>query len=146
MKYRIIFLLAFVIFAFSAQSLLAGDHSGHAEGHEIVIALKTDDFELDETDISDLAIGDAKTIHTESGRTIDLLRTEEGVEIYVDGELLETGMHGEEGLHEEHHVVHKRFEVVCDDHENCEDLDIESLHGEGQHEKIIIISKETESD
>jgi hypothetical protein len=41
----------------------------------MVIALQTDDFELAETDISDLEIGDAETIYTESGKTIDLLRT-----------------------------------------------------------------------
>ena len=46
-----------------------------------------------DTDISHLGVGDAETIYTESGKTIDLLRTEDGVEVYVDGELLGEPLH-----------------------------------------------------
>ena len=91
MTHRLIFLLAVTILALGSVSLSAGEHSTHSIQDSMVIALQTDDFELAEHDISDLEIGDAETIYTESGKTIDLLRTAEGVEIYVDGELLETG-------------------------------------------------------
>ena len=52
---------------------------------KMVIAIETDDFKLTETDISMLAIGEAKTIETDNGRFIDIIRTSEGAEIYLDG-------------------------------------------------------------
>lgn len=85
---------------------------------KMVIALKTDDFELAETDVSSLAVGEAKTIETESGRVIDILRTNDGVELYVDGELLEMDFH-DEGLHEKH-VVRKHIEIDCQNEEDCD--------------------------
>ena len=47
--------------------------------------------------------------YTKSGKTIDLLRTADGIEIYVDM-----------------------------------DIELGSLHGEGHHEKVIIIKEKTE--
>ena len=138
MIHKLILLLAVVVFTLGAASLSAGEDA-------MVIALKTDDFELAETDISDLKIGDAETIYTESGKTIDLLRTAEGIEIYVDGELLEMDFNGEEGIHEGHHIVHQHIEVDCDTEEDCDvDIEMESLHGENHHEKVIIIKEKTE--
>jgi hypothetical protein len=156
MTFKFTLLSTLVIFVLGTGSLLAGEHPEHSVEHEnmMVIALKTDDFELAETDVSHLEIGDAETIYTQSGKTIDLLRTAEGIEIYVDGELLETGLEGEDGIHEGHHIVHKRVEVECESDEECEelvwisddeDIDMESMHGEDHHEKIIIIKKKTES-
>ena len=53
--------------------------SVQAETQEkMVIALKTNDFELTETDISALAIGQSQTIETDSGQVIDILRTTDG--------------------------------------------------------------------
>jgi len=114
MTSKLIFFLVAAILAVSAGPLAAGEHPEHSVENHMVIALATDDFELAETDISDLEIGDAETIYTESGKTIDLLRTAEGVEIYVDGELLETGLESGVGVHDGHHAVHKHVEVVCD--------------------------------
>jgi len=138
MLHKITPILAVMVFVLSTAALSAGED-------KMVIALTTDDFELAETDVSDLEIGDSETIYTQSGKTIDLLRTAEGVEIYVDGELLELGLKGEEGVHEGHHIVHQHIEVDCDSEEDC-DMDTEpgSLHGEGHHEKVIIIKEKTE--
>lgn len=85
---------------------------------KMLIALKTSDFELTETDISNLAIGEAKTLETESGRVIDVLRTADGAEIYVDGELLEMNFHddGEHGVH----AVRKHVEIICHDEDDCD--------------------------
>ena len=74
------------VFTLAAFALIATG-SVYAET-EMVIALKTDKFELTETDISTLAIGEARTIETDSGSVIDILRTADGADIYVDGELL----------------------------------------------------------
>jgi hypothetical protein len=124
---------------------------------KMVIALKTHDFEVAETDISSLAIGEAKTIETESGKVIDILRTADGAEIYVDGELLEMNFDGdglhEEGLHKEH-VIKKHVEVICESDEECDknvfvisadDIDLEEfheMHEDGQGHKVIMIRKE----
>ena len=140
MIHKLILLLAVAVLMLCSASLSAGDN-------KMVIALATDDFELAETDVSDLEIGDSETIYTESGKTIDLLRTAEGIEIYVDGELLELDLHGEEEFHGGHHFVHHDVEVECDTEEDCDvDINLESLHGEDHHEKVIIIKKETKID
>lgn len=85
---------------------------------KMVIASKTDQFELTETDISTLAIGEAQTIETDSGKVIDILRTVDGVEIYVDGELLDLNFN-DQGLHEEH-MIRKHVEVICDSDDECD--------------------------
>ena len=112
----------FIIASFSAT---AGDDVDVVVEEKIVIALSTDDFELEETDLSHLAVGDAETIVTESGKTIDLLRTEDGIEVYVDGEVLDI-----EGAHESHHSVHK-INIICDDDESeCDEMKWISEDGE----------------
>lgn len=132
----IFILLAMVIFA--ATSIQA------QSGEKMIIALSTDDLTLAETDISTLAVGEAKTIETESGRMVDILRTVDGAEIYVDGELLE--MHfGDEGLHSEH-VIMNHLEITCDEEDNCEkhvvihsdiDGDISNLTIDSDHDVIF---------
>jgi len=54
----------------------------------IIMKLKSDEVELDEIDVSDLEVGDAHTVFTDGGETVDILRTVEGFEIYIDGEEL----------------------------------------------------------
>lgn len=134
-----------------ALPALAGDVGYEAHVEKMVVALATDDFELAETDVSHLAVGEAETIHTESGQIIDILRTKDGLEIYVDGELVNADG---PGLHEEHRVVHKRVEVICDgDEADCEemvwisggeDLDLEALHDEAHETKVIVIREREE--
>ena len=122
---------------------------------KMIIALKTDGFELTETDISTLAVGEAQTIETDGGKVIDILRTSEGAEIYVDGELLEMNF-SHEGLHEEN-GMEKHVEIICDSDEeesDCadkmiwvssdEDIDIEELHEMHKNDeghKVIVIKK-----
>ena len=129
----------------------------HAETEKkMVIALKTNDFELTETDISTLAIGEAQTIETEGGKVIDILRTSDGAKIYVDGELLQMNF-DDEDLHAEHRIK-KHVEVICDSDEECdkmiwvsdgEDIDLEKLHEmhkNGEQHEVIVIKKEIVSD
>ncbi len=105
------------VFALAALALLSSLSVQADPQEKMVIALKTNDFELAETDISTLAIGEAQTIETESGKLIDILRTADGAEIYVDGELLEMDL-DHEGLHEEH-MMKKHVEIICDSDEEC---------------------------
>jgi hypothetical protein len=137
----------------AAACLLAGANfatagEDPADGEQLVIALKTPHFEIAETDISHLAVGESETIVTDSGRTIDLLRTEDGVEVYLDGELLDIPKENQE------HVVVKEIEIVCDEGEDCEeltwisedgDIDIEALEADGAH-RVIRIEKTVETD
>jgi len=128
-----------------------------AEAEEkMIIALKTDHFEVAETDISTLAVGEAKTIETDSGKVIDIIRTADGAEIYVDGELLEMDF-DHEGLHEEH-MIRKHVEIICAEGEDCDkhivmhaegDTDIEALHelhANGEAHKVIVIKKEIDAE
>ena len=124
------------------STVIAGEEPGGDAEETIVISIKTDDFEVEETDLSHLSIGDAETFVTDSGKTVDMLRTEDGIEIYVDGELLDTGpSHGEQ------HSVHK-VKIVCDeDKTDCEELVWISEGGEidmaGDHKVIIVESEVT---
>jgi len=137
------------IFSLTAMALLAAASVQAETTEKMVIALKTDDFELQEIDVSELAIGEAQTIETDSGKTIDILRTADGVELYIDGELLEMDFDGE-GLHEEH-MVKKHVEIICDDDEECDknvfifsgdDSDISAwVTDAGEH---VLIHKEIE--
>jgi hypothetical protein len=153
---KFLLLTMIAIFAWPVNYAIAGGASPVKE-EQIVIALSTDDFELAETDISDMEVGDAQTFTTESGKRIDILRTEHGAEIYVDGKLIEVGSHGDDELHLGHKVVNAHVEVICNTEDDCEktvlissDEDIDALHHEEHqhgehHEKIIIINKEAET-
>lgn len=143
----IIPLLTGVLVLSGAMAALAGGEAADVE-KKIVIALSTDDFEIEETDLSHLAVGDAETIVTEDGKTIDMLRTEDGIEVYVDGELLDMG-HGE---HAGHHVMH-RIEIFCEEgEEECEEMEWISedgdvnltTHLESGH-KVIMIKGDEEA-
>lgn len=130
MKHFLKPVLALVSFAvFTTMSVQADNRE------KMVIALKTNDFELTETDISELAIGEAQTIETEGGRVIDILRTIDGAEIYVDGELLEMNF-DDEGPHEKH-MVRKQVEVICEDGEEC-DKNVFILAGDNDHALNIV--------
>ena len=141
-----VLLLTAGMFLISATAAMAGEETEKIVEEKIVVALSTDDFEIEETDLSHLAVGDAETIVTDSGKTIDLLRTEDGIEVYIDGELVDTG-----DSHDEEHIVHK-IKIICDaDKEDCgdltaisglEDIDVETIHKDGH--KFIVVQGEDE--
>ena len=106
------------LFIFLATFALLAVTSVQAKTEKMVIAVKTDNFELTETDVSTLTIGEAQTIETDSGKVIEILRTTDGVELYVDGELLEMNF-DELGLNGEH-MIKKHLEVICESDEDCD--------------------------
>jgi len=140
------------ILTLAVVAVLAATSAQAASKEKMIIALKTDNYELLETDVSSLAVGEAQTIETDTGKIIDILRTVDGVEIYVDGELLEMDLDHED-LHEGH-MVEKHVEIICDSEEECdrhvlitdgENFDLEELHDmhkSGEAHKIIVIEKE----
>ena len=118
------------IFALAAMLLLTATSVQAQSEEKIIIALDTDGFEMAEADISSLAVGEAKTIETDSGKVIDILRTANGAEVYIDGELLEMDF-DTEGLHEEH-MIRKHVEVICADEEDCDKHVV--IHSDSDHE------------
>ena len=137
------------VFALLVFALLASASALAQTREKLVIALETDDFNLAETDISTLAVGEAQTIETDSGKIIDILRTKDGAEIYVDGELLEMNF-SDVDLHEEH-IINTHVEIVCDNGEECDenifilDHDEHETSGwateDGEGHKLIVIKK-----
>jgi hypothetical protein len=111
------FLLGFTAYGLPA---LAGEGHPAQVVEKYLIALKTDDFELAETDVSHLAVGESETVVTEDGRTIDILRTGDGLELYVDGVLQEMNLR--ESMHGEHPGMHREIEIICPDEDDCEPL------------------------
>jgi hypothetical protein len=103
---------------FLAQGVLAKDI--HEEKH--LIAVQTDGAELIEADVSDLAPGESRSFVTENGKSIDILKSVDGIELYIDGELQDLGM-GEHALHENVFLLHEDTEhtIKCsgDDVEEC---------------------------
>ena len=139
MNRKVLWILAALIAA-NAGNLLAGEPGETVVEEKIVIALETDDFAIEETDLSHLAVGDAETIVTESGRTVDLLRTEDGIEVYVDGELIEDGEWDVEQLADGAHEVHGTVHIVKDiDVEVLDEVD--GMHGDVEREIVIIKKK-----
>jgi hypothetical protein len=130
----------------TAAHAVAGQAREVVADEELVVALKTEHFEIPETDISHLAVGEAERIVTEYGRTVDLVRTEDGVEVYLDGQLLDIPMDGGE------RVIREEIEILCDTPADCDevrrmaedgDVDLEALEAGDAH-RVIRIRKETE--
>lgn len=175
-------LLALLATAALAASAMAGEprHEQH------LIKIKTGDAELFEADLKDLAIGESRSFVTGGGKTVDLIRVQDGVEVYVDGVLLDLGdaqVHGAHVVHKnvevtcdgdsaddcthdvmfigegdvadgDVKVIRKHVEIVCEDGEDCEsfewdsaggEFDVEVLHEAGDHEKVIVIQKQSET-
>ena len=99
----------------------------------MTISITTDSFELTETDVGSLAVGEAKTIQTESGHVVDILRTPEGAEVYIDGELVDIGS-DHERLSEELHVISSDIAIECADDSGagCEKHLVIEMHGDGE--------------
>ncbi len=97
------------ILALIVATLVTGTFTfAHEEGevdietkHRIKLELATDGEPL-LIEADDLEIGETRQIYTESGKEVVLTRTEEGVELTVDGEAVELGMH--HGTHGLHHI------------------------------------------
>jgi hypothetical protein len=113
-----------------------GDH------HEAKIKIIGDDFELDETDVSDLEIGESMSFYTDNGREVLILRQEDGFDISVDGEsiALPRMSAGGHGGHSGVKVITK--EIVCDsDGEEC-DHEFINIHEGGDFEVLHLAGEE----
>jgi hypothetical protein len=123
------------------SSALAGGQT------EMLIEVKTDDFQLEQLDISHLEVGDSETIYTEDGTTVDILRAVHGVEIFIDGEKLDIpSPHDLEftGDAQKHHEI--MIEIECDSAEddgctNHHYLSDSPEFRNAEHHKVIIVKE-----
>lgn len=94
----------------------------------MMIEIKGDDMEIHKTDLSYLATGESEIIYTENGKELTLTRTENGMEVLVDGEKIETGPDMAE-------VECKLEVIVKTDCENCENE---------LHEMLVVATADSE--
>ncbi|MCF6263541.1 MAG: hypothetical protein L3J24_08170 [Xanthomonadales bacterium] len=90
----------------------------------LMTEINGDDLEVHQTDLSHLATGESEIIYTESGKELTLTRTEDGVEVLVDGEKVNTGLHMAE--------AECKFEVLIET--DCDDCEMET------HELLALAS------
>jgi hypothetical protein len=131
-----------LVAALSSALFVTGAFAGGGESISThVIKVAADGNEVIEADVSDLQLGESLEFVTESGQIIDILKAPEGIEIYLDGELLDPhgGVHGDlEQLHQ-HIAIHEEvLDIDCDDADDCE-AHIEALvAGDFEHAEVII--------
>lgn len=83
----------------------------------LMIEVQGDGIEIHKADLSHLAVGESEIIYTDSGKELTMTRTENGMEILLDGEKIDTGPHMA--------TAECNIEVIVNtDCENCE----EELH------------------
>lgn len=124
---------AVLLAALLAAPPVPADPQRH-ESH--VVTVRTGDADLVEADVTDLQLGESLNFVTDSGRTVDILKAPEGLEIYLDGELLNDVSPGElERKHEA--LLHERVEVECvrtdDGEDDCAERFAERLGDGLQH-------------
>jgi hypothetical protein len=124
--------------------LLAGSALANEE-KSVVMKIKSDVTGVISADLSDLEVGDAKTIVTDDGKTVDLLRTKDGFEVYIDGELIEmphmTVDHSD-GLHKRTIRVECTDDTECEEHHNLmfiSESELSDVESVGEIHKIVEI-------
>ena len=118
------------------------DDTGHTT-HLVRVATGASD--IIEADVSALELGESQSFVTDSGRTVDILRVPEGIELYLDGELIETGelsatLEDRLALHEE------LVTIDCDEETqgDCADLIEDLAHAHADGMKVIIARQHVE--
>lgn len=129
--------------------LATGAFAGGGESiSKHIIKVAADGGEVIEADASDLQLGESLEFVTESGQIIDILKAPDGIEIYIDGELLDPhGVHGDRSqLHRHIAIREEAVDIDCDGVDDCE-AHIEALiDGDFEHAEVIIIEKQIEGE
>jgi len=131
------------ILALSVITMLATSPVQAENEEKMVIKIETDSFSLGTTDISSLGVGEVKTIETESGEVIDILRTLDEIEIYVDGELIELGFdHDPIG---EVHMIRNHVQITCDEEDDGDCGRHFVIHTQGDERITTLITGEDDN-
>jgi len=121
-------------------------------GDTMMIDIDTDAFQIDQLDISRLSPGDTETVYTDDGRTVDILRKEEGIEIFVDGQPLNLPelvcpTHSPDGSHEPYRTVMIQMECDAESDEECNHLMLDAdgkwAVDESHEQHHIVVIKES---
>lgn len=134
------------VYALFAATVILVAPAYAGDEKNMVVSIETDSISLTELDIGSLAVGESKTIETKSGQVIDLLRTVDDVEVYIDGKLLDIGAIHDHG--NQVNVIRKHVEIICDDDDDsaCDkhmvistggDHEISAWSAEGDMEVLI---------
>ncbi|MEE4174578.1 MAG: hypothetical protein V2I57_10045 [Xanthomonadales bacterium] len=139
--------------ALVALSATANALAGGLEKRTHVIKVNAGNAEVVEADVTDLALGESLNFVTDSGRVVDILRGPEGIEIYLDGELLDPhAAHGDEEMrHKRIAIRTEEIEIHCDeaDEQACLDaidIDVDALVDAEVMEDARFIVIETDED
>lgn len=92
---------------FSASALAA-----ESQTYRHHITVDVGDAEIIDADVSHLEPGASESFVTESGRMIDILRTQDGIELYIDGSLVESDGPGD-ALARKIELLEERIEGGC---------------------------------
>ena len=92
MKPAILATVAFLLGA-SGTALAKSDNLAPFELERMVVTPENGGTVIATLDSNDLRIGESQTVLTASGAVVNLLKTEHGIEIYVNGDLLGISEH-----------------------------------------------------
>jgi hypothetical protein len=109
-----------------------------------IIKVAADGDEVIEADVSELELGESLEFVTESGQVIDILKAPEGIELYIDGELLDPlAAHGDlERLHRHIAIHEEALDIDCEVVDDCE-AHIEALVARDfEHAEVFIARRE----
>jgi hypothetical protein len=145
-------------------ALLASTASATEPGTDLhIVKFLAGDATVIEADVTDLLVGESQTFVTENGDSLDVLRTHEGLELYLNGELLDPGLggpghHGQSaGSDKAGTWSGKRVEKICQSDAATGDLTCdeevwisgdatgewdELTPGDEHHARIIVIEKD----
>lgn len=125
----------------SGQTRAGEEHETHA--FKIVIADDGSDADVIKLDGDDLEIGESRQFITDGGKEVVITRTEDGLNVTVDGEDLSLPSFGDididfDGAHGDHKAFRSMFIVKSEDGD--EDVDIQKMivDGHGSHNMVFI--------
>ena len=116
-----------------ACSALSISLAGEIREFKHVIKVQTDGSDVIEADVSGMQPGEAMSFTTDSGKMVDILKSVDEFEIYIDGEQV-AGPPAAEQRQAHAALVHERM-VTCEatDAQVCE-----GQHGQAIHRKVEI--------
>lgn len=122
--------------------LMVANFAFAEQNRQMIVDIETEDFNIDSLDISHLGTGDSETVYTEDGRTIDILRTANDIEIFIDGEKLDIP-----SLHSEEHEFMTEYELLSGHDATGHDATgHEAAEHDATEREVLIIRKIEQTD
>lgn len=136
------------ILAFFFATLVCVAFSYAGEGHEkkLIKLVLTEGTEPVEIDISDLEVGESRQVIDQGGQEVAVTHLEDGLEVTVDGEVIELPMVAHHGAHGADSGGHRKVIVQRSEDGDAADVDVDievltdahEVHGLAGHPRIIV--------